>query len=37
MVDEMYLSDLDFANARGWNLVIASPESVKLLSTLKPA
>lgn len=37
MVDEMGLSDLEFANARGWNSVFASPENGKLLSTFKPA
>jgi hypothetical protein len=37
MVDEMGLSDQDFANARGWNSVFASPENGKLLSTFKSA
>jgi hypothetical protein len=31
MVDETGLNDLDFANARGWNSVFASPENGKLL------
>jgi len=37
MVDERGLSDLDFANARGWNSVFTNPENGKLLSALKPA
>lgn len=36
-VDQMGLSDQDFANARGWNSVFASPENGKLLSTSKSA
>lgn len=36
MVDEMELSDLEFANARGWNSVFASAENGKLLNTTKP-
>lgn len=35
MVDEMDVSDQDFANARGWNSVFASQENRKLLSTFK--
>jgi hypothetical protein len=31
MVDEMGLSDLDFANASGWNSVFTSRENGKLL------
>lgn len=37
MIDEMDLSDLAFANARGWNSVFASEENGKLLKSLKPA
>lgn len=37
MVDEMGLSDEDFANARGWNSVFVSAENGKLLSMLKSA
>jgi hypothetical protein len=36
MVDEMGLSDLDFANVRGWNSVFGSPENGKVLSAFKP-
>lgn len=36
-VDEMSLSDLDFANARGWNSVFATPENAALLKACKPA
>lgn len=32
MVDEIGLSDLEFANARGWNTVFASIENGKLLA-----
>lgn len=37
MVDEMGLSDHDFANARGWNSVFSSPKNSALLRTFKSA
>lgn len=37
MVDEMALSGLELANARGWNSVFASPENGKLLGVFTPA